>query len=151
MTKFHQISQFARSKSFDKGLSRDYRVEESNQVPLTQFGLFNLRLRALRRGVWFKVLSKVERGLIDLVLRTVRRVRSSVLARSLIIVVKKLLSTMESKITRQTRTIGFSLAQRLSRIAESWGNKSSIMWTRDYDYAEFLAICHINTPAIFKG
>jgi len=149
LTKFHQISQFARSKSFDEGLSRDYRVEESNQVPLTQFGLFNLRLRALRRGVWFKVLSKVERGLIDLVLRTVRRVRSSVLARSLIIVVKKLLSTMESKITRQTRTIGFSLAQRLSQIAQNWGNKSASDWALDLGFARFLAVNHMNRSCAF--
>jgi hypothetical protein len=73
------------------------------------------------------------------------------LARSLIIVVKKLLSTMESKITRHTRTIGFSLVQRLSKIAQSWGNKSSVMWALDPDFAEFLAIDRMNMSVMFKG
>jgi hypothetical protein len=151
LTKFHPRSQPARAGSPDKRLSANYRIAESIQNPLTQLGLFNLRLRALRRRVWFKVLSKVERGLIDLVLRTVKKVRSSMLARSLIIIVKKLLNGMENQITRHTRTIGFSLAQRLSRIAQSWGNKSSLMWARDPDFAKFLAICHMNTSAMSKG
>ena len=145
LTTFHPRSKPAWASSPDKRLSANYRIAESSQNPLTQFGLFNLRLRALRRRVWFKVLSKVERSLIDLVLRTVKKVRSSMLARSLTIIVKKLLNAMESQITRQTRTIGFSLAQNLSRIAQSWGNKSAWRWAKDAGFAQYLTITCLNS------
>jgi hypothetical protein len=133
------------------GVSVDVAMKGSSPFPLTRFALLAVKLRAVRRRVWFRVLSKVERSLIDLAIEIVRVVRSSMLARSVIFVVKKLLSIMESKIARQTRTIGFSLAQRLSQIAQNWGNKSSVVWALDPDFAKFLAIDRMNTSTMSKG
>ena len=38
--------------------------------------LARIRLMAIRRGVWFKVLSRLERGLVDLSLKVTREIRS---------------------------------------------------------------------------
>jgi len=144
-------SQVPRTGLLFAGVSVDMAMKGSSPFPLTRFALLALKLRAVRRRMWFRVLSKVERGLIDLAIKIVRVVRSSMLARSVIFVVKKLLSVMESKIARQTRTIGFSLAQGLSRIAKTWGNKSAADWAFDSGFAEFLAVCHVNTSDLFTG
>jgi hypothetical protein len=41
--------------------------------------LAKLKAIAVRRGLWFKVLSAAERAIVDLTLKVVKRVRSSVL------------------------------------------------------------------------
>ena len=42
-------------------------------------GLAKLKTIAVRRNLWFKALSTVERAIVDLTIRVVERVRSSVL------------------------------------------------------------------------
>ncbi|NIO36691.1 hypothetical protein GTO27_03205, partial [Candidatus Bathyarchaeota archaeon] len=94
-----------------KRLSEEARMGRK-RVLLSKSELDKLRVKARRRGVWFKALSRVERGLMDLAIRVVEKVRSRVLARSLISVVEKLLSAMESEVARLKRTVGPSLARR---------------------------------------
>jgi len=96
---------------------------------------------ALRRGAWFRVLSPVERSLIDLAIRVVAKVRSVTLARSLAFVVKKLVGIFETSVRRQIQAIGLPLARRLSAIAQNWGNVSAVHWASDLGFASFLAIC----------
>ncbi len=131
----------------------DSRMKETSQVHilLTRNELVKVKTKALRRGVWFRVLSRVERGLVDLAVRLVERVRSFVLARSLSLVVKKLLDAMESEVARHMRTVGRPLAQQLSLIAQNWGNKSAVEWAADLGFVKFLTICHMNTSDMFKG
>jgi len=121
------------------------------RIPLSRSEMIKVKTKALRRGVWFRVLSRVERGLVDLAIKLVERVRSFVLARSLTLVVEKLLDAMESEVARQIRTVGRPLAQKLSLIAQSWGNKSSVEWTADMGFVKFLAISQMNTSDMFKG
>lgn len=109
-----------------------------------------LRVKALRRGVWFKVLNRMERGLIDSVIKVVDRVRSTLLAKVLTSVVKKLLTAMESKVTRMMREVGQSLAQKISLIAQSWGNKSAKEWITNKGFIQYLAVTVMNTPLLFK-
>ena len=45
-------------------------------------GLRGLRLRAVRRGVWYRVLDRVERGIISLTVDIVDRVKSLLHART---------------------------------------------------------------------
>ncbi|MFX0069357.1 MAG: hypothetical protein ACFE7I_09820, partial [Candidatus Hodarchaeota archaeon] len=62
-----------------------------------------VRLRAIRKGVWFRVLSRVERGLVDLTLKVTDRIRSRTLAEAVGSVVKKLMDALESKVDRLMR------------------------------------------------
>jgi len=121
------------------------------RILLSRNEIVKVKTKALRRGVWFRVLSRVERGLVDLAIRLVDRVRSFVLARSLTLVVEKLLDAMESEVARQMRTVGHPLAQKLSRIAQGWGNKSAVKWATDVGFVMFLAISQMNTSDMFKG
>lgn len=121
-----------------------------NRFSLSRFELVKVRAKARRRGVWFRVLSRVERGLIDLAIKIVERPRSLVLARSLVGVVEKLLDALESEVTRLMRTVGHSLAKKLSEIAQSWGNESASLWTADLSFVRYLAMIQKNLRPIFR-
>lgn len=122
-----------------------------NSIPFSRSELAKLRVKARRRGVWFRVLSRVERGLVDLSIKVVEKVRSLVLAKSLIGVVKKLMDAMESEVARLIRTVGRSLAQKLGEIAKSWGNRSACLWAVDPDFVRYLAVTQKNLSPIFRS
>ena len=124
---------------------------DQTRIPLERNELTKLRVRALRRGVWFRVLTRSERALIELTTRVVDRVRGFLLAKVLSSVVKKLLDAMEGDVSRLMKTVGHLLAQRLSRIAQGWGNKSAVGWAEDSGFVQYLAVTHLNTPAMFRS
>ena len=121
------------------------------RVPLQRDELTRLRAKALRRGIWFKALTRIERALIDLTIRVVERVQSVLLAKLLASVVRKLLAAMEGEVTRLTRTMGRSLAQKLGEIARNWGNESASRWSNDEGFVRYLTITYLNTPAMFRS
>lgn len=115
------------------------------RIPFTRGELSKIRARAIRRGAWFKVLSGVERAYMGLVIRVVERVRSLLLAKVLTSILKKLFSAMESRVARIMREIGRPLAQKLSRIAQKWGNKPAVQWAEAPNFIRYLAVMHMNT------
>ena len=52
--------------------------------------LRSVRLAALRRRVWYRVLDRVERGIVDLTIVFVEKVQSQVLAKELVKILAKL-------------------------------------------------------------
>ena len=121
------------------------------RIPLTRSELTKIRAKAIRRGIWFKVLSGAERAYIGLAIRVVERVRSLLLAKVLTSILKKLLSAMESRVARIMREIGRPLAQKLSRIAQKWGTKPAVQWADDHGFIQYLAVNYMNTPEMLKA
>lgn len=109
-----------------------------------------LKVKALRRRVWFKVLNRMERGLVDSVIKVVDRVRSALLAKVLGSIVKKLSTALESKVKRLMREVGQPLAEKVSLIAKSWGHKSAFKWVKDKGFVLYLTITAINTPSLYR-
>lgn len=101
--------------------------------------LVEARRFALRRGVWFRVLSRVERGVVDLTTRYVDDIKSAVLAKVLTAILDKLKLAMESMVDRLVRIVGRPLAQKISGIAVGWGNRSASKWAEDSSFARYLA------------
>jgi len=108
--------------------------------------LAGMRLRAIRRGVWFKELSREERVLVDLVIKVTDKVRSFLLAKLLSQIVEKLLDALEGEVTRLMRTVGRPLARKLSGVAQGWGNRSASKWPQDSGFVQYLTIMHLNKP-----
>jgi len=125
-------------------------ITDQARIPLTRGKMAKIRAKAIRRGVWFKVLSGAERAYMGLAIRVVERVRSLLLAKVLTSILKKLLSVMESRVARMMREVGHPLAKKLSRIAQKWGNKPAVQWADDRGFIQYLAVTHMNTPAMFK-
>jgi hypothetical protein len=105
--------------------------------------LAKLRLRAIRCGVWFRDLRDVERKLLDLTIAVVERVRSVRLAKVVAGIVERLLLAVEGGLSRLMRVRGRGLAERLSRVAQSWGNKSAVHWATDLGFIEYLAVAGV--------
>ena len=112
--------------------------------------LLELKLKALRSGVWFKALRRIDRVLIDLTIRVAGGVRSIILAKGIFAVTRKLEGIMETRISRVLREIGIPLAQRLSLQGQKWGNTSAKNWASAPSLVNFLAVMHINHPKTFK-
>ena len=111
--------------------------------------LVRIRARAMRRGVWFRVLTRAERAQIELTMRVVKRIRSFFLARVVTFIVEKLLDAMESKVTRLMREVGPALARKVSRTAQEWGNKLAHQWAEDPGFVQYLTVDYMNKPASF--
>jgi len=107
---------------------------------LSAGSLANAKKTALRRGVWFRSLSRIERGIIDLTIRYVENIKSTKLAKVVTAIIEKLQTATENRLERLVRTIGLALSQKLSKIAISWGNKSASQWANDRSYAKYLLL-----------
>jgi len=118
-------------------------------VPLCKNRLAKIKARAMRRGVWFRVLTRAERAQIELTMRIVKRIRSFFLAKVVTSIVKKLLDAMESRVSRLTREVGQPLARKLSGIALNWGNKLAHQWVEDPGFVRYLTVNYMNKPASF--
>lgn len=126
-------------------IPRSVRVLNASSVAVGKKELVELRLRARRSGLWFRALSRIDRALVDLTIEVVDEVRSFRLAEALSSVMRKMRGTLESRVSRLTNEIGFSLARRLSVVAQNWGNKLARSWVSDVFFARFLAIMHLNS------
>jgi hypothetical protein len=106
--------------------------------------LIKLKTKAMRAGVWFRALNRIDRVLIDLTIRVARCVRSSILANSILSITRKLEGLLESRLVRAIREIGFSLARKLSLLAQKWGNEAAKEWANDFGFARYLAVMKLN-------
>jgi len=131
--------------SVRSGRSSRSSVTTQPSIPLTREALARLRLKALRRGVWFRDLKREERKLLDLTIRVVEKVRSFLLAKLVSRIVGKLCEAMESRIFRLMRTEGRSLAERISRIGEAWGNRAAKFWANDRGFMQYLTVSNLSS------
>ena len=114
------------------------------RILLTRGEIIKVKTKALRRGVWFRALTKMDRACIDLAIIVVERVRSRLLLKVLFSLMKKLEEIMESHVYRLMREVGGSMAEKLSAIAQEWGNKSAHDWVRDPAFIQYLVITEMN-------
>ena len=117
---------------------------------LTKSEIVKVRVKAIRRGIWFHVLTKAERAYIGLIIEVVDRVRSHFLAAVLTTIIEKLSNALQSRVVLNVIKIGYCLAQKLSRIAQNWGNASASQWVKNRGFVQYLAVSYINTPAAAK-
>jgi len=126
--------------SAKSGRSNKIPVNARSNIPLTREALTKLKLKAVRRGMWFRDLKHSERKLLDLTIRVVERVRSFLLAKIVSRLVSKLCEAMEGRIFRLMRTEGLSLAEQVSKIGEAWGNRAAKFWASDSSFIQYLTV-----------
>ena len=117
---------------------------------LNRTQLAKLKRKAMRYGVWFRALRRIDRVLIDLTIKVACNVRSVVLAKSILALARKLEGIMESGFSRALRGVGVQRAQKLSLVAQKWGNLSANEWSSDPSFVRFLAVLSINEPKTFR-
>jgi hypothetical protein len=119
-------------------------MENSPSKLLNRIRLVNLRTKAIRAGVWFKALPRIDRVLVDLTIKVTENIRSANLAKGLFAIIDKLEGLMENNISKTLRLFGRPLAEKISLMAQKLGNVSAKDWATDSSFALFLAIMHIN-------
>jgi len=112
---------------------------------LTRQGLMKVRTRALRKGVWFKALSRIERSIVDLTIRCVERVHSDVLMKMVVAILDKLLETLEEEYLKRVERVGREIAEKICEIACRWGNPYAWTWKYDKSFVKFLGINAMNS------
>lgn len=103
-----------------------------------------IKRKAIRLGVWFKALPRIDRVLVDLTIRVAINIRSSSLVKSLLEVTGKLEELLESNVSKSFRLVGRPLAKKLSEVAQRLGNQSAKKWAFDSSFAVFLAVMQTN-------
>ena len=108
--------------------------------------LMALKKKALRRGLWYKVINRLDRVLVDLTLKVSKSINSNILIKGLLVVAQKLENAFESKLERATRSIGFPLAQKLSLLAQT-GLQKAENWATD---KALLLLSNDESPQIYN-
>jgi hypothetical protein len=124
------------------GFENQFGREQSSFLSKTN--LLRLKLKAMRAGVWYRALQRIDRALFDLVLKVDITFRSPSLARSILSITRKLDGFLEGRVCRAIREVGFSLALKVSLFAQQWGNKAASEWAGDLSFARYLAVMSLN-------
>lgn len=109
---------------------------------LNRTQLLTIKNKAIRAGIWYKALTRIDRVLVDLTIKVTDCIRSSHLTKSLLVVLEKLKGKLDSSYIASMRKLGYTLATKMSIIAQKWGNASAKDWSADSAFALFLAITH---------
>ncbi len=99
--------------------------------------MIGIKTRGLRRRVWYSTLSRMERGFVDLTIRWVDKVRSGLMAETLLRILVKLALALETGMGRVLAR-GRVLAARASELAVGWGNGSAFYWRFETAFANAL-------------
>jgi hypothetical protein len=118
--------------------------QNSTSSLLDKTQLIKLKRKAMRTGVWFRALPRIDRALFDLTIKVAHCVRSRILANRILLITGKLEALFESKLARAIRDFGFPLARKLSLLAQKWGNEGAQEWAKDAGFAQYLAIVKLN-------
>jgi hypothetical protein len=119
-------------------------MQEQSSIPLNTIQLKKLRVKAIRAGVWFRVLPRIDRVLIDLTIKVTANIRSSSLAKCIATVVGKLEELTESTTLKEFRQFGLSLARQISDLAQKLGYAAAKVWANDVSFAAFLTVMQTN-------
>jgi hypothetical protein len=135
-----------KSAPFSKeNLGTDKTLTVASGINLSVRKLSSLKHLALRKKVWFRCLSRIERGIIDLTVQCVDSIKSSKLATVVTAIVQKLDTAMDGMVDRLVRSVGVPLAQKISIVAVKLGNFSAKSWAADKLFARYLAVMSLNS------
>ena len=116
---------------------------------LTPDYLKAVRLEALRKRTWYRVLDRVERGIFNLTIRLFDSVKSRVLASELAKILAKLRDGVKSAFTRHVEEYGVRQMWRNIEYVKDLGSDLAASWI-SMEYAIWLASNNYNNPIGWK-
>ena len=111
--------------------------------------LYGVKQKALRRGVWFRALDSVERGILSLAARVVDRVESVVLGVELVKIIKKIRDAVKSGFVRRMEEFGYRRAEEIFGVAVEWGHRAASNWASDIGFVRYLTLLDMNQSTGF--
>ena len=107
---------------------------------LTSSRLAEVREEAKRKRVWYRMLPKLDRDVLDLTIRCVGELKSTRLIEVVTKIVVKLKAALQNRLTRLMDEVGVPMAKKLGDIAWGWGNRSADKWAQDKSFVRYLAV-----------
>jgi hypothetical protein len=104
---------------------------------------------ALRKRVWYKALDEIERGIVNLTISIVERVKSRLLMQEISKILDKLREAFKSAFTRHVEDYGFKKLMDVINVAVSFGNQEALKWGSK-SFARLLAVNNYNNPVGWK-
>jgi len=133
----HNCESTPRGNAFSK---KEQSLHSKTIFNIPSRNLRQYKKTALRQGTWFRILSRIERGIIDLTAKYIETIRSEKLAKIVTAIIEKLQHATETIADKLMSTVGLPLARKNSNIAVSWGNLSASKWAEDRVYARYLTL-----------
>ena len=118
--------------------------EGARGLRLTRGALARVRRRAVRQRCWYRVLSGLERGIVNLAIRCVEEVKSIRLQAVLTKILVKLIRAFGPGYMDRVERVGRPLATCVSWLAQSWGNTQAAEWRRDAAFIRYLGFNALN-------
>ena len=100
--------------------------------------LSDVRRRALRKGLWFRALDRVERGIVEISSRGFDEVKSLELVKILVSILAKLRDASKSPFIKHLESVGIDKARNLVEQACRFGCKEAISWLQDVGFAYYI-------------
>lgn len=112
--------------------------------------LLTVRRKALRSKLWFKVLDPAERAILSLAPKCVDKIKSPKLTLAVARIIVKIKQALRSPLDLFRSQVARPIAEKLSLIAQKWGNKSAKKWAEDPNFIKYIAIIKFNDNPIFR-
>ena len=107
--------------------------------------LRTVRSIAVRKRVWFRVLDRVERGIVDLTIVFVEKVQSQVLAKVLVKILVKLRDGSKSVFIRHVEGYRYRKLRLVVEQAKGFGSLAQ-GWLMDLGFVEWFAVNDYYSP-----
>ena len=111
--------------------------------------LISVKRKALRKGVWYRSLDGIERGILSLAARVVDRVCSAVLGVELVKIIARLRDDFKGEFVKRMETFGFMRIKEIVGLARLWGNDVAGIWGRDVGFVRYLTAMSLNSKDSF--
>jgi hypothetical protein len=116
--------------------------------------LFTKHLRAvrglsLRKRVWYKVLNSLERGIINLTIKLVKRIKSLQLADLIAEIIQKLERVLKSCYITHLEAYGYRTMRTVIDAAVRLGCQEALSWASE-SFALFLTLNNLYNPVGWK-
>ena len=112
--------------------------------------LLKIRRKALRSKLWFKVLDSAERAILSLTPKCVDKIKSPKLTLAVARIIVKIKQALRRPLDIFRSQVARPIAEKISQIAQKWGNKSARKWAEDPNFTRYIAIIKFNENPIFQ-
>ena len=106
---------------------RGINVEDINNQEFTKMIRTIIR-KAIRRGLYFRKLSRIERGILELTARYVPKIKSLELGNVVARILAKLVIVLRSKFLAPVETLGRQMVTNVLQVAKIWKVRDASSW-----------------------
>ena len=108
--------------------------------------LSDVRRRAIRGRVWFRVLDGLERGILSLAAKILDVVHSVSLESELTKIIAKIEESLKGVFVRRLEGFGLPRARELTAESVELGNMCAVEWVVDSVFARYVTFMSLNMP-----